>query len=106
MPGQGAGGEPEAVLAALEGLSQLLEIIEDAVDSLADQRRWRLHPVGALDLLPSATAAKLKAAEEATRDVDGGRFAPTVRPVTFDLREFSKDPVAANRSLEEVLDGR
>ena len=54
-----------------EELAQLLEIIETVVESLAERRRWRLHPVGALDLLPSATAAKLKAAEEATRDVDG-----------------------------------
>ncbi|MBS43375.1 MAG: isoprenyl transferase [Nocardioides sp.] len=52
-------------------LAPLLEIIADAVDSLADQRRWRLHPVGALDLLPDATAQRLKAAAEATRDVDG-----------------------------------
>ena len=35
-------------------LEPLLAIIADAVDSLADQRRWRLNPVGALDLLPSA----------------------------------------------------
>lgn len=52
-------------------LVPLLEIIEDAVASLADQRRWRIHPVGALDLLPAATAERLKAAEDATRDVDG-----------------------------------
>lgn len=52
-------------------LEPLLEIIADAVDSLADQRRWRLHPVGALDLLPAATAKRLKAAAEATADVDG-----------------------------------
>jgi len=52
-------------------LEPLLAIIADAVDSLADQRRWRLNPVGALDLLPSATAERLKAAAEATRDVDG-----------------------------------
>ena len=52
-------------------LEPLLGIIADAVDSLADQRRWRLHPVGALDLLPAETAERLKAAEEATRDVDG-----------------------------------
>ena len=32
-------------------------IIEEAVDSLADQRRWRLHPVGALDLLPARDRA-------------------------------------------------
>lgn len=49
----------------------LLGIIEEAVDSLADQRRWRLHPVGALDLLPAHTARRLKEAEAATADVDG-----------------------------------
>ncbi len=52
-------------------LEPLLEIIAEAVDSLVDERRWRLHPVGALDLLPPATAARLKAAEAATADVDG-----------------------------------
>jgi short-chain Z-isoprenyl diphosphate synthase len=52
-------------------LTPLLGIIEEAVDSLADTGRWRIHPVGALDLLPANTAQRLKAAEEATRDVDG-----------------------------------
>ncbi|UNX56655.1 undecaprenyl diphosphate synthase family protein, partial (plasmid) [Georgenia sp. TF02-10] len=52
-------------------LDPLLEIIADAVDSLADQRRWRLNPVGALDLLPDATAERLKAGAEATAGVDG-----------------------------------
>jgi short-chain Z-isoprenyl diphosphate synthase len=52
-------------------LTPLLQIIEEAVDSLADQRHWRLHPVGALDLLPASTAERLKAAAEATRDVEG-----------------------------------
>nr|WP_216653634.1 isoprenyl transferase [Nocardioides sp. zg-DK7169] len=52
-------------------LRPLLGIIEDVVDSLAAQRRWRVNPVGALDLLPAATAARLKAAADATRDVDG-----------------------------------
>ena len=52
-------------------LAPLLEIIADAVDSLADQRRWRLHPVGALDLLPDHISRRLKTAAEATADVDG-----------------------------------
>ena len=52
-------------------LEPLLGIIGDAVESLAAQGRWRLHPVGALDLLPAQVAARLKAAEEATREVDG-----------------------------------
>ncbi len=54
-----------------EELEPLLEIIEEAVLTLAEQRRWRLHPVGALDLLPSATSATLKQAADSTRDVDG-----------------------------------
>ena len=52
-------------------LIPLLGIIEEAVASLADQRRWRIHPVGALNLLPAATAERLRAAEDATRDIDG-----------------------------------
>ena len=52
-------------------LDGLLTVIEGAVESLAATGRWRVHPVGALDLLPPRTAAKLKAADEATRDVDG-----------------------------------
>ena len=54
-----------------EQLSGLLGIIEGAVSTLAEERRWRLHPVGALDLLPASTAQHLKDAEDATRDVDG-----------------------------------
>ncbi len=39
-------------------------------------------------------------------DVDAGRFAPRMRDVTFDLREFSKDMDAYNRSLEDKLNDR
>jgi short-chain Z-isoprenyl diphosphate synthase len=52
-------------------LGPLLGIIEDAVDALADTHRWRINPVGALDLLPAPTAARLKAAGERTREVEG-----------------------------------
>ncbi len=52
-------------------LEHLLPIIADAVETLAEQRRWRLHPVGALDLLPASVAERLKVAAESTRDVDG-----------------------------------
>src|SRR3546814_12042360 len=47
-----------------EELAALLPIIEEAVASLADQKRWRLHPVGALDLLPPEPAEKLQRAAE------------------------------------------
>ncbi len=49
----------------------LLKIIEAAVADLAAAQRWRLHPIGALDLLPAETAASLKASAEATRGVSG-----------------------------------
>ena len=52
-------------------LEQLLGIIGDAVETLAEQRRWRLHPVGSLDLLPSRVAERLKEAAESTSDVEG-----------------------------------
>jgi short-chain Z-isoprenyl diphosphate synthase len=54
-----------------EELATLLGIIERAVTALAATRRWRVHPVGALDLLPDATAHVLKEADDATRDVPG-----------------------------------
>ena len=52
-------------------LRPLLGIIERAVADLAGTHRWRLNPVGALDLLPAQTAEHLKAAADRTRDVDG-----------------------------------
>ena len=52
-------------------LRELLVIIDEAVAGLSAERRWRLHPVGALDLLPAETARRLKEAADETRDVDG-----------------------------------
>jgi short-chain Z-isoprenyl diphosphate synthase len=54
-----------------EELAPLIETIEDVVLDLAEAGRWRLNPVGALDLLPDATARVLKEGAAATRDVDG-----------------------------------
>ncbi|MDT0566452.1 isoprenyl transferase [Streptomyces sp. DSM 3412] len=54
-----------------EELVPLLGIIEDTVRSLAADGRWRVHHVGALDLLSSGMQRALKEAEEATADVDG-----------------------------------
>ncbi|HEX6877401.1 MAG TPA: undecaprenyl diphosphate synthase family protein, partial [Nocardioidaceae bacterium] len=39
-------------------LEPLLGIIGDAVEALAAEGRWRLHPVGALDLLPAPVAER------------------------------------------------
>lgn len=52
-------------------LEALLGIIEGTVLDLAQTGRWRVHPVGALDLLPAHTAEVLKEAEAATKDNRG-----------------------------------
>ncbi len=52
-------------------LAPLLAIIEEVVTELAAGGRWRIHPVGALDLLPQQTAEILKSAAAQTRNVEG-----------------------------------
>ncbi|GAA4804362.1 isoprenyl transferase [Nocardioides caeni] len=88
-------------------LEPLLEIIIEAVDSLADQRRWRLHPVGALDLLPDAAAERLKAAAEATADVDGMIVNVAVayggrREIADAVRSLLTEEASRGGSLEEL----
>jgi short-chain Z-isoprenyl diphosphate synthase len=88
-------------------LEALLAIISDAVDSLADQRRWRLHPVGALDLLPAETARRLKEAEDATSDVDGMLVNIAVgyggrREIADAVRSLLAEHSSKGTSLEEL----
>jgi short-chain Z-isoprenyl diphosphate synthase len=88
-------------------MEPLLQIITDAVDSLADARRWRIHPVGALDLLPNEVAARLKAAEEATRDVEGMLVNVAVpyggrREIADAVRSLLAEHAAMGTSLEEL----
>ena len=88
-------------------LTPLLTIIGDAVASLADQQRWRIHPVGSLDLLPAAIAEQLKAAEEATRDVDGMLVNVAVgyggrREIADAVRSLLHEAAAQGSSLEEL----
>jgi short-chain Z-isoprenyl diphosphate synthase len=90
-------------------LEPLLQIITEAVDSLADQQRWRLHPVGALDLLPPTVAERLKAAEEATRDVDGMLVNVAVgyggrREIADAVRSLLHEHAAKGTSLEELAE--
>lgn len=88
-------------------LAPLLEIIEDAVDSLASQQRWRLHPVGALDLLPSRTAERLKAAAESTREVEGMLVNVAVgyggrREIADAVRSLLQEHAERGTTLEEL----
>jgi short-chain Z-isoprenyl diphosphate synthase len=94
----------------------LLQIIETAVADLAAEHRWRLHPIGALDLLPAETARSLKDSAEATRDVSGlhvnvavgygGRreIADAVRAMLLEQSALGipVDTIAENVSVEEI----
>ena len=93
----------------VEQISGLLRIIEGAVESLAEAGRWRIHPVGALDLLPTETAAKLKAAEEATRDIDGLLVNVAVgyggrREIADAVRSLLHEHAGRGTSLEELAE--
>jgi short-chain Z-isoprenyl diphosphate synthase len=92
-----------------EELAPLLGIIGDAVESLADERRWRLHPVGALDLLPASMAARLKEAAESTRDVDGMIVNIAVgyggrREIADAVRALLNDHASRGTSIEELAE--
>lgn len=52
-------------------LVELLHIIEEVVAELASRRRWCIHVVGALDMLPEKSVGRLRAAEKRTQDIDG-----------------------------------
>jgi short-chain Z-isoprenyl diphosphate synthase len=99
--------QPENLDRPAAEVEPLLHIIADAVDSLADQRRWRVHPVGALDLLPDWLAQRLKAAEEATRDVDGMLVNAAVgyggrREIADAVRSLLIEHAERGTSLEEL----
>lgn len=94
-------GRPEAELAPL------LEIIAATVDGLAARGRYRLHAVGSFDLLPDETAARLKAAVEATQGTPGLVVNIAVgyggrREITDAVRSLLAEHASRGASLEEV----
>jgi short-chain Z-isoprenyl diphosphate synthase len=92
-----------------EQLAGLLTIIENAVGTLAEERRWRLHPVGALDLLPASTAQKLKDAADATSDVSGLLVNIAVgyggrREIADAVRSLLQEQASKGMTLEELAE--
>jgi short-chain Z-isoprenyl diphosphate synthase len=87
----------------------LLAIIDQAVADLAAERRWRLHPVGALDLLPAETARRLKEAADETRDVEGIVVNVAVgyggrREIADAVRSLLHDYASRGTSIEELAE--
>jgi short-chain Z-isoprenyl diphosphate synthase len=90
-------------------LADLLGIIEDVVGRLAGARRWRVHPVGALDLLPASTARRLKEYEESSRDVQGIHVNVAIgyggrREIADAVRSLLHDQAQQGRSIEELAE--
>ncbi len=54
-----------------EELAPLLEIIGETVDALTMTKRWRIKPVGALELLPPWLQEKLLLASQMTSHING-----------------------------------
>jgi short-chain Z-isoprenyl diphosphate synthase len=88
-------------------IEALMGIIEDTVTGLAEQRRWRLHPVGALDLLPEHTSRLLKEAEEATANIRGTLVNVAVgyggrREVVDAVRSLLQEQAKEGKTLDEL----
>ena len=86
-----------------------MRVIGDLVDELAETGRWRVHPVGALDMLPAGSAARLKAAADATSDVDGMTVNIAVayggrRELADAVRSLLHEHAAMGTTIEELAD--
>ena len=88
-------------------LAILLRVIEQTVADLAARRRWKVHGVGALDLLPDQTAAVLKQADTDTALINGLAVNVAVgyggrREIADAVRSLLTEHAARGASLEEV----
>jgi short-chain Z-isoprenyl diphosphate synthase len=92
-----------------EELEALIGIIEGLVDQLAAGRRYCLHPVGALDLLPDRTARLLKEAAEQTAAVDGMHVNIAVgyggrREIADAVRSLLQEHATKGTTIEELAE--
>ncbi len=90
-----------------EELTALLRIIEGVVRDLAATGRWKVHPVGALDLLPGDTARVLKEAGTATSRNTGMTVNVAVgyggrREIADAVRALLHEHAARGTTVEEL----
>jgi short-chain Z-isoprenyl diphosphate synthase len=93
----------------VEELAPLLQIIEDTVQQLAATRRWRVHPMGSLDLLPDETARVLKAAADSTAGLSGIMVNVAVgyggrREIADAVRSMLQEHASRGTSIEELAE--
>jgi short-chain Z-isoprenyl diphosphate synthase len=90
-------------------LADLMAIIEDVVTGLARTGRWRVHPMGALDLLPDSTARVLKEAADTTATSGGMLVNVAVgyggrREIADAVRSLLQEHAVKGTSIEELAD--
>jgi short-chain Z-isoprenyl diphosphate synthase len=90
-----------------EEVASILSAVEDLMDRLATEQRWRLDVIGNLDMLPAESAARLKRAAESTAGLPGMRLNVCVgyggrQELTDAMRSLLLEQAAKGRSLEEV----
>ena len=88
-------------------LGPLVTIIESTVTDLAATRRWRVHPMGALDLLPDRTARLLKEVDEQTSSIAGMNVNVAIgyggrREIADAVRSLLQEHADKGTTLEEV----
>ena len=88
-------------------VASLLGIIGDTVEALADDGRWKLQIVGALDLLPPEAAERLRAAVRPSRTRGGMHVNVAVgyggrHEIADAVRAFLQEGVDQGLSLAEV----
>ncbi len=94
---------------APQELRALFGIIEDVLERIAGTGRWRVHPVGALDLLPATTAHRLKELEDGTREVAGMHVNAAIgyggrREIADAVRSLLQEHAARGTSIEELAE--
>ncbi|HET8616974.1 MAG TPA: isoprenyl transferase [Actinomycetales bacterium] len=90
-------------------LRPLIAIIEDVTERIAATGRWRLHPMGALDLLPSSTARRLKELDESTQGARGLTVNAAIgyggrREIADAVRSLLHEHAARGTSIEELAE--
>jgi short-chain Z-isoprenyl diphosphate synthase len=90
-----------------EEIAPLLRVIEKMVTDLAATGRWRVHPVGALDLLPAESAEILKNADRDTGHLSGMQVNIAVsyggrHELRDAVRSLLAEHAATGTSIEEL----
>lgn len=88
-------------------LNSLYTIIEKTITDLAQTKRWRIHPVGSLELLPDQMAQALSQVERDTANISGLIVNVAIgyggrREVVDAVKSLLKEHATAGSTLEEL----